>query len=68
MPTIRVKVADRWFTVEVADPHASPARAIVDGEEIEVQLETVVVAEVQPESIAPPRPHPYRPRRSPRRR
>jgi propionyl-CoA carboxylase alpha chain len=61
MPTIRVKVADRWFTVEVADPHASPARAIVDGEEVEVQLENVVVAEVQPESIAPPPPAPVSP-------
>ena len=61
MPTIRVKVADRWFTVEVADPHASPARAIVDGEEVEVQLENVVVAEVQPESIAPPPPVPVSP-------
>ncbi len=45
MPTIRVKVADRWFTVEVADPHASPARAIVDGEEVEVRLEDVVEEE-----------------------
>ncbi len=56
MPTIRVKVTDRWFTVEVADPHASPVRAIVDGEEVEVQLEDVVVAEVQPESITQPAP------------
>ncbi len=56
MPTIRVKVADRWFTVEVPDPHASPVTAIVDGEEIEVRLEDVVVEEVQPESIAPPPP------------
>lgn len=56
MPTIRVKVAERWFTVEVADPHASPVTAIVDGEEIEVRLEDVVVEEVQPESIAPPPP------------
>ena len=61
MPTIRVKVADRWFTVEVADPHASPARAIVDGEEIEVRLEDVAVEEVQPESIAPPPPAPVSP-------
>ena len=61
MPTIRVKVADRWFTVEVADPHASPVRAIVEGEEVEVQLENVVVAEVQPESIAPPPPAPVSP-------
>ena len=58
MPTIRVKVADRWFTVEVADPHASPVRAIVDGEEIDVQLEDVVEEEVQPESITPPPPAP----------
>ena len=34
MPTIRVKVADRWFTVEVADPHASPVTAIVEGESV----------------------------------
>ena len=61
MPTIRVKVADRWFTVEVADPHASPVRAIVDGEEVEVQLENVVAAEVQPESITPPPPAPVSP-------
>ena len=58
MPTIRVKVADRWFTVEVTDPHASPVRAIVDGEEIDVQLEDVVEEEVQPESITPPPPAP----------
>jgi biotin carboxyl carrier protein len=61
MPTIRVKVADRWFTVEVPDPHASPVRAIVDGEEVEVQLENVVAAEVQPESITPPPPAPVSP-------
>ena len=61
MPTIRVKVADRWFTVEVANPLASPVRAVVDGEEVEVQLENVVVAEVQPESIAPPPPAPVSP-------
>ena len=56
MPTIRVKVADRWFTVEVADSHTSPVTAIVEGEEIEVRLEDVVEEEVQPESIAPPPP------------
>ena len=56
MHTIRVKVADRWFTVEVADPHASPVMAIVDGEEIEVRLEDVVVEEVQPDSITQPAP------------
>ena len=61
MPTIRVKVADRWFTVEVPDPHASPVGAIVDGEEVEVQLENVVAAEVQPESITPPPPAPVSP-------
>ena len=54
MPTIRVKVADRWFTVEVADPHTSPVTAIVEEEEIEVRLEDLVEEEVQPESIAPP--------------
>ena len=56
MPTIRVKVADRWFTVEVADPHASPAMAVVDGEEIEVRLEDVVEEEAQPDSITQPAP------------
>ena len=56
MPTIRVKVADRWFAVEVADPHASPAVAIVDGEEIEVRLEDVVEEEAQPDSITQPAP------------
>ena len=37
--TLRVKVGERWFTVEVEDPHARPVKAMVDGDEVEVHID-----------------------------
>ncbi len=36
---LRVKVGDRWYTVEVGDLDTSPVRVLVDGEPAEVRLE-----------------------------
>ncbi len=53
--TLRVQVGGRWFTVEVEDPDASPVRAVVDGEEVRVQIEPDV-AEAGPPEVATPQP------------
>ena len=37
--TLRVKVGDRWYEVEVVDLDSNPARVLVDGEPVEVQIE-----------------------------
>ena len=33
---LKVKVKDRWYTVEVEDPETDPVRVLVDGDVIEV--------------------------------
>ncbi len=39
MPTtVRVKIEDRWYTVEVEDLDEFPIQAVVDGELVEVEL------------------------------
>lgn len=38
MPTYKVTVAEKTYTVEVPNPNARPVRAIVDGEEVLVEL------------------------------
>ncbi len=48
MTTIRVRIGDHWYTVEVGDLSQSPVQVTVDGETFEVDVE----AEVGP---APPR-------------
>ena len=40
--TLRVSVNSRWYTVEVEDPGASPVRALVDGEPVEVHIDQVL--------------------------
>ena len=37
--SVRVKVGDRWYTVEVEDLSASPIRVMVDGEAFYVEVE-----------------------------
>lgn len=39
MPTYRVTIAGKTYTVEIPNPHARPVQAIVDGEVIEVDVE-----------------------------
>ncbi len=36
--TLRVRVRDRWFTVEVEDPHTDPVVTLVEGDEIQVHI------------------------------
>ena len=39
MRTLRVRVKDRWFTVEVGDLETSPVRVLVDGEPVDVDVD-----------------------------
>ena len=52
--TIRVKVGERWYTVEVQDLSASPVRVTVDGQAFEVELEGLPGATTAPAVEAPP--------------
>ena len=58
--TIRVKLEDRWYTVEVGDLTERPVRAVVDGYVVEVNVSDPVedtAAPPQPERrLAAPRP------------
>lgn len=36
--TLRVRIGETWYTVEVEDVDATPVRALVDGEPVEVDL------------------------------
>ncbi len=40
--TVRVKVEEKWYTVEVGDLAQRPVTAVVDGHTIEVDVETPV--------------------------
>ncbi len=67
MNALRVKIGNRWFTVEIDDPRASPVRAIVDGDEVEVLLEDQA-EEIQPDHViqpSAPDPAPTRPEPTP---
>lgn len=55
MNIYRVRVKDRWYTVEVGDLSASPTEVLVDGEPVEVEVEAPADASGRP-----------RPRRRPR--
>mgnify|MGYP005859052303 CR=1 FL=1 len=39
MRRLRVRVGDRWYTVEVGDLSARPVRVVVEGEPFEVEVE-----------------------------
>ena len=53
LTTFRVKVGDRWYTVEVGDLTRSPVEVVVEGESFFVDIESLQI---------PPQPSP-RPRR-----
>ncbi len=56
--TVKVKLEDRWYTVEVGDLTERPVRAVVDGYVVEVDLSDPVeeaVAPAQP-TLRPSRP------------
>ena len=39
--TLKVKIKDTWYTVEVKDLDANPVEALVDGELVEVELDSL---------------------------
>ena len=53
--TLKVKVRDRWFTVEVGDLTGNPVRVLVDGDPVDVDLEGLTAREKKP-SLPPPQP------------
>ena len=53
--TLRVKVNDRWYTVEAVDVDSEPAVVLVDGERVEVSLsQPLVQADAPPAAAALP--------------
>ena len=57
--TVRVKLEDRWYTVEVGDLTERPVRAVVDGYVVEVNVSDPVeetVAPVRPSTASGPAP------------
>ena len=48
---VRVKVGDRWYTVEVRDTSASPIEVVVDGETFLVETDSA--EPVQPKPLSP---------------
>ncbi len=51
---VRVKVGDRWYTVEVRDTSVSPIEVVVDGETFLVETDSA--GPVQPKPLSPSRP------------
>ena len=39
---LRVRVGDRWYTVELEDLRSNPVRVLVDGEPVEVSIEGLI--------------------------
>jgi len=58
--TLRVKVGERWYTVEVSDLAADPVVALVDGEEVQVHI-AKADRFAKPEPAAAPAPTPMAP-------
>jgi biotin carboxyl carrier protein len=58
--TLRVKVGERWYTVEITDPTANPVVALVDGEEVQVHIARADRF-AKPEPVAAPVPAPVAP-------
>ena len=66
--TLRVKIGERWYTVEVGDLDEFPIQAVVDGELVEVEMGDMPAAmspqthaadiAVQPSEPAQPAPAP----------
>jgi biotin carboxyl carrier protein len=46
---VKVKIKDRWYTVEVEDLTANPVCVLVDGEPVEVNLEDLMASPAAPE-------------------
>ena len=61
--TLRVKVKDRWYTVEVGDLSSNPVPAKVDGDLVEVHIERLATESrlAPPPAEAPPEESPRGP-------
>ena len=53
--TLKVRVGDRWYNVEVGDLSANPVRVRVDGEPVEVDTEQLGSREVPGSAVTPAR-------------
>ena len=51
---IRVKVAERWYTVQVDDLSTSPVRVTVEGQTFYVEVERPQKSRVAPQRASPP--------------
>ena len=51
---MRVKIGERWYTVQVGDLDTNPVRVLVDGEAVAVDLELVGETAALPESLPAP--------------
>ena len=51
--TLRVRIKDRWFTVEVDDPRADPVLTLVEGDEVEVHIARLA-ADIPPDRVVQP--------------
>ena len=58
--TLRVKVGERWYTVEVSDLATDPVVALIDGEEVQVHI-AKADRFAKPEPAAAPAPTPMAP-------
>lgn len=72
MPKLKVRIEDRWFDVEVDDLDGNPVRVLVDGEPVDVEIDSGEIREApaaaapqQPERTPSPGPSPVRTFRSP---
>ena len=52
--TVRVKVGERWYAVQVEDLSTSPVRVTVDGQAFDVELEGLATPASAPAMEAPP--------------
>ena len=51
---LKVRIKDRWHTVEVEDLSNNPIRVLVDGETVEVDIDALAAAETPQPLAAPP--------------
>ena len=51
---IKVRVKDRWYTVEVSDSEGYPLKVVVDGEPMEVEVDTSALTSQSPKPPVPP--------------
>ena len=58
MKEVRVKIGDRWYTVEVEEPLGSPARVTVEGETFLVEIDKGVARRTRARTFQPGIPPP----------